>query len=201
RRQLVGQVAEGHDADHRADPVHRAPVLARVHVHRHNGGVADDARQPGGVDARHRVVRVPDGCHRGLAGSWRDDVPVPVPGAPRRHVRDPAEPQGEDDRLMAVVVVATPRAAHSSAYRLRKLRGSILFWIGLALFIVFASFPVYWMFVTTFKEVNDLYNLQNNPLFFHLPPTLEQVRYLFDRTNFTTWVANTGEVGLAVVAI
>src|SRR5438045_8508105 len=57
------------------------------------------------------------------------------------------------------------------------------------------------MFVTTFKEVNDLYNLQNNPLLFHLPPTLDQVQYLFERTNFATWVENTGEVGLAVVLI
>src|SRR5205823_4383448 len=66
---------------------------------------------------------------------------------------------------------------------------------------LFACFPVYWMFVTTFKEVNDLYNLQNNPLLFHLPPTLEQVQYLFDKTNFATWVENTAEVGGAVVLI
>ena len=98
-------------------------------------------------------------------------------------------------------VIAHPRVAHSRAYRLRKLRGSILFWFALGLFIIFATFPVYWMFVTTFKEVNDLYNLQNNPLLFHLPPTLDQVNYLFQKTNFTTWVANTGEVGLAVVLI
>jgi len=100
-----------------------------------------------------------------------------------------------------VAVLAHPRVAHSRAYQLRKLRGSILFWAALALFIIFASFPVYWMFVTTFKEVNDLYNLQNNPLLFHLPPTLDQVQYLFERTNFATWVENTGEVGLAVVLI
>jgi len=102
---------------------------------------------------------------------------------------------------MAAAVIAHPRVAHSRAYRLRKLRGSILFWFALGLFIIFATFPVYWMFVTTFKEVNDLYNLQNNPLLFHLPPTLDQVNYLFQKTNFTTWVANTGEVGLAVVLI
>jgi multiple sugar transport system permease protein len=102
---------------------------------------------------------------------------------------------------MATAVIAPPRVVHSRSYRLRKLRGSIVFWFALGLFIIFATFPVYWMFVTTFKEVNDLYNLQNNPLLFHLPPTLDQVNYLFQRTNFTTWVANTGEVGLAVVLI
>ena len=71
----------------------------------------------------------------------------------------------------------------------------------LSLFIIFACFPVYWMFLTTFKQVNDLYNLQNNPLLFQLAPTLDQVQYLFERTNFSTWVLNTGEVGLAVVVI
>jgi len=43
------------------------------------------------------------------------------------------------------------------------------------------------VFVTTFKEVNDLYNLQNNPLLFHLPDD-GPVRYLFERPNFATWV-------------
>jgi len=100
-----------------------------------------------------------------------------------------------------MAVLAQHRVTHSRGYRLRKIRGSIIFWLVLALFIIFATFPVYWMFITTFKEVNDLYNLQNNPLFFHLPPTLDQVRYLFDNTNFTTWVENTAEVGLAVVLI
>lgn len=100
-----------------------------------------------------------------------------------------------------MAAIAQHRVTHSRAYRLRKLRGSIIFWFVLALFIVFATFPVYWMFVTTFKEVNDLYNLQNNPLLFHLPPTLDQVRYLFQNTNFSTWVQNTAEVGLAVVLI
>jgi multiple sugar transport system permease protein len=100
-----------------------------------------------------------------------------------------------------MAVLAQTPVQHSTAFRLRKLRGQILFWFVLGLFIIFACFPVYWMFVTTFKQVNDLYNLQNNPLLFHLAPTLDQVQYLFERTNFSTWVINTGEVGLAVVVI
>jgi multiple sugar transport system permease protein len=100
-------------------------------------------------------------------------------------------------------MAAVPQHAvtHAPGYRMRKLRGNVVFWLVLVLFIIFATFPVYWMFVTTFKEVNDLYNLQNNPLLFQLPPTLDQVRYLFQNTNFTTWVQNTAEVGLAVVII
>jgi multiple sugar transport system permease protein len=100
-----------------------------------------------------------------------------------------------------VAIAVRPRVKHSTAYQLRRLRGEALFWLVIGLFVLFACFPVYWMFVTTFKEVNDLYNLQNNPLFFHLPPTLEQVQYLFRETNFTAWVQNTAEVGFVVVLI
>ena len=98
-------------------------------------------------------------------------------------------------------MILRAHSPHSTAFRLRRLRNSIFFWIALSLFILFAVFPVYWMVVTTFKQVNDLYNLSNNPLFFHLEPTLDQVRYLFEKTNFVVWVENTAEVGLVVVAI
>jgi len=98
-------------------------------------------------------------------------------------------------------LILRAQSPHSTAFRLRRLRNSIFFWIALSLFILFAVFPVYWMVVTTFKQVNDLYNLSNNPLFFHLAPTLDQVRYLFEQTNFVVWVENTLEVGLVVVAI
>ena len=93
------------------------------------------------------------------------------------------------------------RAHHSAAYRWRKIRNETAFWALLSVFIVFAAFPVYWMFVTAFKQVNDLYNLQNNPFIFNLAPTLDQVRYLIDNTNYLNWIKNTLEVGLLVVLI
>src|SRR4029078_11201792 len=188
-----------HRPDHRADPLHRAALLARLHLHRYDRRVADDARHPGQRDARHRVLRVPDGHRRRIARPRRDDVALPVPGPARRCPAPATEPESEDDRLMAAIVQRRP--THSTAFRLKKLRDQILFWFVISLFIIFACFPVYWMFVTTFKEVNDLYNLQNNPLLFHLPPTLDQVRYLFEKTNFSTWVTNTAEVGGAVVLV
>src|SRR5437667_12084246 len=73
-----------------------------------------------------------------------------------------------------MAVLTQARVQHSTAFRLRKLRGQVLFWFVLSLFIIFACFPVYWMFLTTFKQVNDLYNLQNNPLLFQLAPTLDR---------------------------
>ena len=98
-------------------------------------------------------------------------------------------------------MILRAHSPHSTAFRIRRFRNSVLFWVALSLFILFAVFPVYWMIVTTFKQVNDLYNLSNNPLFFHLAPSFDQVRYLFENTNFVVWVENTAEVGLAVVAI
>jgi multiple sugar transport system permease protein len=100
-----------------------------------------------------------------------------------------------------VAAIVQRRPIHSTAFRVRRFRNQILFWLVMGAFVLFACFPVYWMFITTFKEVNDLYNLQNNPLLFHLPPTLDQVRYLFEKTNFAKWVENTAEVGGAVVLI
>lgn len=102
---------------------------------------------------------------------------------------------------MATIAVASHRARHSGAYRLRKIRKEVAFWLVLSLFIVFAVFPVYWMFVTTFKQVNDLYDPNNNPLLFNLAPTLDQVRYLLENTKYLAWVRNTAEVGLLVVII
>jgi len=102
---------------------------------------------------------------------------------------------------MAATTTVRPKSAHSASFRRRRLRNDILFWFVLSLFVIFAIFPVYWMFITTFKQVNDLYNLQNNPLFFNMAPTLDQVKYLFEQTDFVIWVTNTLEVGLAVVAI
>jgi len=77
-------------------------------------------------------------------------------------------------------LILRAQSPHSTAFRIRRFRSSVLFWLALSLFLLFAVFPVYWMVVTTFKQVNDLYNLENNPLFFHLPPSLDQVRYLFE---------------------
>jgi len=93
------------------------------------------------------------------------------------------------------------RTPHSTAFRVRRVRGNILFVLALLPFVVFALFPVYWMFVTAFKQVNDLYNLQENPLIFNLAPTMEQVDYLLQQTNYITWAINTVEVGAVVVLI
>lgn len=101
----------------------------------------------------------------------------------------------------AVPARSAHQAHHSAAYRRRRVGKEIGFWALLGLFIVFAAFPVYWMLITAFKQVNDLYNLQNDPFVFNLAPTLDQVRYLIEKTQYLAWVRNTAEVGILVVLV
>ncbi|MDJ1157540.1 carbohydrate ABC transporter permease [Chelatococcus sp. SYSU_G07232] len=73
---------------------------------------------------------------------------------------------------------------------------------GLLMFFVsFLAFPFYWMLITTFKTTQDLHDITNNPYLFNDPPTLHHLVVLFEDTQYLQWLANTGLVGLAVVAI
>jgi len=90
---------------------------------------------------------------------------------------------------------------HGAGHRRRRILSSTAFWTTLGLFVVFSTFPVYWMFITTFKQINDLYNLEENPLIFNMAPTLEHVQFLWTQTRYPTWLANTVEVGALVVLV
>ncbi len=63
------------------------------------------------------------------------------------------------------------------------------------------AMPFLWGTITAFKQDRDLYNTQNNPFTFNLRPTLHNIGYLFSHTAFRTFVVNTVEVGVVVVAI
>jgi multiple sugar transport system permease protein len=71
----------------------------------------------------------------------------------------------------------------------------------LAVFVFFLAFPFCWMFVTTFKQTQDLLTVSNNPFLFNAPPTLENLRELFVDTEFGRWLLNTLGVGVLVVII
>ena len=71
----------------------------------------------------------------------------------------------------------------------------------IASFAAFASFPFVWMLITTFKQTNDLLDPNHNPFLYHQPPTLENLRVLFQDTYFIQWVGNTLFVGILVVII
>lgn len=71
----------------------------------------------------------------------------------------------------------------------------------IAVFVIFAAFPFFWMLITTFKETRDLLDTNNNPFLYNEPPTLDNLRVLFFDTLFLQWVWNTAWVGILVVAI
>lgn len=75
------------------------------------------------------------------------------------------------------------------------------FWLGLFLFALFSVFPVAWMVITAFKEDADLYNVDNNPFLYNLPPTLKHVEYLFTSTHYPTFLWNSLFIGVLVVVI
>jgi multiple sugar transport system permease protein len=88
----------------------------------------------------------------------------------------------------------------------------------LAPFAILLAFPFYWMLWTSFKTDLDLYNVEKVPFVYNqsdgtgdsgwnwLPLGIEHAttrnyEFLFDQTQYLTWVKNTALVGLAVVLI
>jgi multiple sugar transport system permease protein len=71
----------------------------------------------------------------------------------------------------------------------------------LTVFTVLLAFPFYWMVIATYKQNIDLYGMENNPFIFNLPPTLDNLRLLFNQTSFVVWLWNTLKVGTIVVII
>jgi len=88
-----------------------------------------------------------------------------------------------------------------SRHSLVKMLSQVVHYLVVAFFTIFAAFPFYWMFITTFKQSNDLYNLKNNPFIFNQWPTWEHLELLFHKTLFVRWLGNTFFVGLVVVGI
>ena len=83
----------------------------------------------------------------------------------------------------------------------RYVAGRVGLYLTVSAFSALLAFPFYWMFLATFKTDRDLYDLKNNPLVFNDHLTLANLKLLFERTLYTTWLWNTFVVGATVVAI
>jgi multiple sugar transport system permease protein len=83
----------------------------------------------------------------------------------------------------------------------RKFGTEALRYAVLGFFVVLLAFPFYWMVIATFKQNIDLYNTDNNPFIFNLPPTLNHLKLLFFETRYVRWLGNTALVGVLVVLI
>jgi multiple sugar transport system permease protein len=84
---------------------------------------------------------------------------------------------------------------------LRRFGKGTLNYAIISLFVVFSAFPFYWMLIATFKNSTDLYKPANNPFIYNLPPTTENLRLLFNQTNYPAFLVNTIIVGVVVVII
>jgi multiple sugar transport system permease protein len=90
--------------------------------------------------------------------------------------------------------MATGQALHGAAGKAANF-GII------AAFSAFAAFPFAWMLITTFKRTGDLLDPGHNPFLYHQPPTLDNLRVLFNDTLFVRWATNTVFIGIVVVLI
>jgi multiple sugar transport system permease protein len=73
--------------------------------------------------------------------------------------------------------------------RSRAVRRLFGLYLPLAVFMVFALFPFYWMLISSFKANPELYNLRANRLWIQ-QSTLEQFHELFAKTEVLRWLAN-----------
>jgi multiple sugar transport system permease protein len=92
------------------------------------------------------------------------------------------------------------------------LRRKRLTYLVVTPFAIILAFPFYFALVTTFKTDLDLSNIRTSPYVYHDPQgsfhwdfwnyaTTAHVRFIFENTNYPTWLLNTLLVGGAVVAI
>lgn len=75
------------------------------------------------------------------------------------------------------------------------------FYVTLVVLCLFAVFPALWMVITAFKQNIDLYDPNNNPFLFNLPPTLSNIEFLFTQTNLSVFLWNSFFIGIIVVAV
>ena len=99
---------------------------------------------------------------------------------------------------------ASPSTITNQDERARKLRKRIvrIFVIYLPVVVVmfFMLLPFYWMLVTSFKPNPELFNRKISP-FFPVDPTVEHYKYLFEKTSFVTWFANTAIISIVSTLI
>jgi multiple sugar transport system permease protein len=86
--------------------------------------------------------------------------------------------------------------------RVQRRRENLVTWLIVGPWAIVLAFPFYWMLWTALKTEQDLYDVQNVPFSFsNGSPTLDNVRYLFEETDYARWLWNTVVIGVFVVVI
>ena len=86
----------------------------------------------------------------------------------------------------------------------RKWKKWFIFYIPMAVFIVFTLFPFYWMAVTAFRPDGELYRTWRQASatpFWTLEPTLEHLKGLMQTTAFPHWLWNTMLIAIVSTVI
>jgi multiple sugar transport system permease protein len=73
-------------------------------------------------------------------------------------------------------------------------------YLPLSAYVFFLLFPFYWMILVSLKPTNDLFDMKYNP-FWIQQFTLENYLYLFQNTDFSSWLKNTIIVTLSATSI
>ena len=81
-----------------------------------------------------------------------------------------------------------------------RLERALFVWAPLAFFLIFLVGPFYWMLITALKPDSELYDGSKSPLYV-ATPSLDHFLYLFEKTDFVTWVGNTMMVATLSTAI
>lgn len=81
-----------------------------------------------------------------------------------------------------------------------RLERALFVWAPLAFFLIFLVGPFYWMLITALKPDSELYDGSRSPLYV-AAPSLDHFIYLFEKTDFVTWVGNTMMVATLSTAI
>ena len=88
------------------------------------------------------------------------------------------------------------------AGRVRTARlHAALTYANLAPFVFFALFPFYFMFVTSFKRNAELYSLKSVPFWIQTGVITDHYAYLFQRTEFLTWMKNSLIISVLATSI
>ena len=91
----------------------------------------------------------------------------------------------------------------STYYKTQRLAGRfVAIYIPCVIFLVFALFPFYWMFITSLKADTEIYNLDSLPYFWSKAgPVLNHYVQLLMKSEFPLWMVNSLTVALVTTAI
>lgn len=85
--------------------------------------------------------------------------------------------------------------------RMRKFLGALMMpYLPLAIVLFVLLFPFYWMVLTSFKTLGEIFDYTNNPLWVRAP-SFDNYKYLFEKVQFTQWAINSIWVAVITTAV